>query len=217
MTAGDATAKLTDAYRIALKSYEPYASSIRESDSLARYGDLASRFGNMDEARVAYSLAIDVSDRDDVWDPRAIPQNVALKSFKAAAHTSAAIVDLWGGAGRGGGRVEARRELDLALAADPTYWVAYYYRADLDRAVGDHAAEIRDAATAERLATPKGRRQVRWMRMGHRIPDLSGRLLAFPVRKDGLSWTEPPALVDPPTVPVPSPGVADPVRRKPAG
>ena len=175
----------------ALASYEPYASSMRDDPGpLVRFGDLAERFGTLRESSEAYALAIAAGDRDDVWEPRPVPRDDSYRALKAAAHTAAAAEDIWGGEGH----AAALRELDVALAADPNLWSAHYYRACVYSRHRRKDEAMREAAIAERLAPVKGRRQIRWMRAGRGIPDLSGRLLSIPPAPKSGSWVAPPDL-----------------------
>ena len=188
-------------YQEALRDFRGTSTNLRPCGVLSRFGDLAVRYGTVEEAKAAYATAAAASSRDDVWDPAPIPRSQSLAALKAAAHTAAAIVDMYGGEVDPGdgpvGHVAAARELDLAISADPSYWVAYFYRTFADRRAGRRDDAVRDAANAERLAPPKGRRKVRWMRAGYHIPDLQGRYLKIPPVFDGQSPLGPPEIPDP--------------------
>lgn len=154
-------------YRIVLVG-GPTGSSSSQTDPriLSRFGDLCTKYGSVKEAKAAYALAARQSDRDENGDePNSAPRNDTLSALKAAAHTAAAIEH-----GSHGQKEDQMRELDAAVLADGGYWVARYYRAREYRRAGKMPEATREAAVAERLATPKGRAQVAELRKDFGIP-----------------------------------------------
>ena len=139
-------------YRLAMVRSTHYWSSEQDDPRvLARYGDLALRFGTPDEAAQAYAFGATQSGRDDYWDPVTTPRDASsLASLRAAAHTASAI--RLRGIGK---KAEAIVALQTAIAADGRYWVAHFYLARWSKSKYPDEAK-REAALAESLA-PAGK------------------------------------------------------------
>ena len=150
-------------YGIALRG-NPRSWSSQQEDSriLARYGDMATRFGDANEAALAYAKAARDGDPDGLWAPRTGPRGTSLASLRAAAHAAAAV------------RLrnvlrneEAEREMRIAAAADPSYWVPHFRLAQwlgAERRAERRAEAVREAALAQKLA-PSAKHRAMVMRL----------------------------------------------------
>ena len=160
-------------YRLAVADYSPWSTNHRDDPIfLTRYGNLSEKYGTRDEAGQAYALAATLSNKEGTNEPPTVPRNPSFGAVKAAAHAAAGV--RLRGYGR---RDDALRSLDAAVRADPDYWIAHYYRADLCFWMGFRKEMVREAALAERLAPTKDKEAVRTMRRNRGIPDAQGKTL----------------------------------------